>query len=243
MDMSFWAGAAGASASQRRLDVTSNNLANINNYGFKPKDTRFRELVNYKLNDKKETVTNLMSDAGARVVQTSTNFRTSGITTTDQPFDYAIQDNNAFFMLKDPATGEISYTRDGHFHLGEAEDGSSYLATASGKYVLDSTQQPIRSELKDEHDKNFTPAAFTLPHPSRLLSQGDNEYYVESGDTKNVPVLKKDARISAGVLETSGTDMAREMTKIIESQRAFSYALRMVQTSDEMEGTVNSLRS
>jgi flagellar basal-body rod protein FlgG len=243
MDMSFWAGAAGASASQRRLDVTSNNLANINNHGFKPKDARFRELVNYKLNDKREAVTNLMSDAGARVVQTSTNFRASGITTTDQPLDYAILDDNAFFMLKDPATGEISYTRDGHFHLGEAEDGSSYLTTESGKYVLDAAQQPIRSEFKDGNDKTFTPAAFTLPHPSRMLSQGDNEYYVEAGDTKNAAVLKKDARISSGVLETSGTDMAREMTKIIESQRAFSYALRMVQTSDEIEGTVNSLRS
>jgi possible flagellar basal body rod protein len=32
------------------------------------------------------------------------------------------------------------------------------------------------------------------------------------------------------------------MTRLIESQRAFTYALKMVQTSDEVEGTINQLR-
>ena len=36
--------------------------------------------------------------------------------------------------------------------------------------------------------------------------------------------------------------MAKEMTRLIGCQRAFSYALRMVITSDEIEGTINSLR-
>ena len=36
--------------------------------------------------------------------------------------------------------------------------------------------------------------------------------------------------------------MAREMTRVIECQRAFSYALKMVTTSDEIESTINSLR-
>jgi flagellar basal-body rod protein FlgG len=36
--------------------------------------------------------------------------------------------------------------------------------------------------------------------------------------------------------------MAEEMTKIIESQRALTYALKVVTTSDEIEGTINQLR-
>ena len=43
-------------------------------------------------------------------------------------------------------------------------------------------------------------------------------------------------------LESSGVNVADEMTRIIESQRAYSYALRMVQTSDEIVNTINSLR-
>ena len=48
--------------------------------------------------------------------------------------------------------------------------------------------------------------------------------------------------LEEGTLESSGTDMAKEMTRLIESQRAFTYALKMVQTSDEVEGTINQLR-
>ncbi len=36
--------------------------------------------------------------------------------------------------------------------------------------------------------------------------------------------------------------MAKEMVRLIECQRAFTYALRMVTTSDEIEGTINTLR-
>ncbi len=37
-------------------------------------------------------------------------------------------------------------------------------------------------------------------------------------------------------------DLADEITKVIESQRAYSMALKMVQTSDEIETTINNLR-
>ena len=37
-------------------------------------------------------------------------------------------------------------------------------------------------------------------------------------------------------------DMAKEMVHVIECQRAFSYAVKMITTSDDIEGTINSLR-
>ena len=53
--------------------------------------------------------------------------------------------------------------------------------------------------------------------------------------------LKLDRRKGA-VISVQISNKAEEMTKVIESQRAYSYALRMVQTSDEIVNTVNSLR-
>ena len=44
-------------------------------------------------------------------------------------------------------------------------------------------------------------------------------------------------------LEMSGASVADDFTRIIEAQRAYSYALKMVQTSDEIVNTVNTLRS
>ena len=45
----------------------------------------------------------------------------------------------------------------------------------------------------------------------------------------------------AGILETSNTDLATEIGKVIEAQRSYSYALKMMITADEVETTVNNL--
>ena len=42
---------------------------------------------------------------------------------------------------------------------------------------------------------------------------------------------------------THNADLAEELTKVIETQRAYGMALKMVQTSDEIESTINSLSS
>lgn len=262
MNMSFWTGAVGAENFTKRLDVTSNNLANINTTGFKAKSAPFQELINYNLNDSREAVTELQAGAGAIVHHTNTNFKASGITTTNVEMNYAIMDDNAFFMIQDPGDNSITYTRNGHFHRGLMPDGEFYLMTEAGKYVLDRKGERMKGDALDlstlvekdedstanttantaETEEKPTIGVYTFAHPSRLLSRGDNEFMVQEGDTQNVAQLVKNPHVQKGALETSSTDLAKEMTRIIESQRAFSYALKMVSTSDEIETTINSLR-
>ena len=117
MNQSFYVGALGAGNCTEKLSVISNNLANVNTNGFKPKTTVFSQLINYNLNDSEGAVTELQAGAGMKVQRTYTGFDTSGLTQTGSPMDYAILEPNAFFMVQDPATGAVSYTRDGHFHL------------------------------------------------------------------------------------------------------------------------------
>ena len=68
------------------------------------------------------------------------------------------------------------------------------------------------------------------------------------GDTRFMPVDKNGnlmlgtGTVRRGVLELSNVDLAEEMTKVIEAQRVYSLSLKMVQTSDEIEGTINGLR-
>ncbi|HAT02334.1 MAG TPA: flagellar basal body rod protein [Oribacterium sp.] len=269
MNMSFWTGAVGANQFTNKLSVSSNNLANINTNGYKAKGAPFQELINYNLNDSKDAKTELQAGAGSRVQQTNTNFDVSAFQSTGVLTDYALGDNNTFFKIKDPVTGAISYTRNGHFHSGEMADGSFKLVTETGKYVLDQNDEPLAAsvfdiealnkeieriasgEEKEEEDTEETEeteekpriGVYTLPHPSRLLSMGDNEFAVQDGDTQNVPTAVPNPIVVNGTLEASSTDMAKEMTRVIESQRAFSYVLKMVQTSDEIEGTINGLRS
>lgn len=46
----------------------------------------------------------------------------------------------------------------------------------------------------------------------------------------------------AGALELSTVDLAEQMIKVIQYQRAFQLNSKMVQTSDEIQSIVNNLR-
>lgn len=264
MDMAFWVGAVGANAQEQKLDIVSNNLANVNNDGFKPQQGAFQELLNYNLNAPQDHVTNLQAGAGVRVSETRTSFDVDGMRKGTSNTEYMIGEKNQFFMLRDPDTGDISYTRDGHFHAAQMADGTYRLMTESGKYVLDANQNEIqmvadidadglaadggegRAEVSNALDANgneIQPGVFSLTHPSRLLAEANNEYVIRDGDVGNVAAAVKNPVLVQGYVETSGTDVAYEMTNMIEAQRAFQYAVRMVQTSDELMGTVNTLRS
>ena len=207
MYQSFYTGALGARSWMAKPRGIANNLANINNDGYKPKTAVFSDLLNYNLNDSEEAVTNLMAGNGVRLQRTYTSYDVGAMTQTNSPLDYAIAEDNAFFMVQDPATGEITYTRSGSFHRGQWED-NYYLTTDNGKLVLDQ-------------------------------NVGNNEYAAPEGME---PVLVERAKIVSSVLERSGTDLSKEMVRMIECQRAYSYALKMVTTSDEIETTINSLR-
>ena len=262
MNMSFYVGALGADASQKKMGVISNNLANINNTAFKPKNAIFSDLINYNLNDSPEAKTNLQAEAGTAVVRTNTEYSPAAFHTTGQPNDYAIGNANAFFKLQDPSSGEITYTRNGHFHAGEMPDGKFYLFTESGKHVLDENGKKMLAddtalkaiEAAGQTGGNTANAnnateevkqkigVYTINYPSRLVNKGDNELAIRPGDQNNKDSVIQNPILESGTLESSGTDMAKEMTRLIESQRAFTYALKMVQTSDEVEGTINQLR-
>ncbi|MBR5509227.1 MAG: flagellar hook basal-body protein [Lachnospiraceae bacterium] len=236
MYMSFHVGTIGAQNSLERLSVISNNLANINNTGFKPKSVAFSELINYNLNDSPEAVTELQAGAGMKVARTYTDFHASAVTQTGNQYNFAIMQDNAFFMVQDPATDEISYTRNGDFHSGEM-DGEFYLTAQNGKFVLDADGEPIRV---DQEGWAQNMAVFSFENPSRLISIGDNEYVHSDGDVEAIEV--ENPQLVQSALENSGTDLSKEMVNMIESQKAFSYAVKMVTTSDEVIQTINSLR-
>ena len=264
MYQSFYTGALGAGTCMAKMGVISNNLANINNEGFKRKTAAFTDLLDYNLNDSENAVTELMAGNGIRMQRTYSRYNVEALTPTNSAIDFAIMDENAFFMLRDPVTQQITYTRGGHFYRSQMEDGY-YLMTDGGKLVLDQNGEPLRAEVpdiehmlemleedyepeeeeedddldEDEEDDSPRLSVYTFSNPSRLSSVGANEYVPPEN---MAPILVENPNIQSGVLERSGTDMAKEMVRMIECQRAYSYALKMVMTSDEIESTINSLR-
>ena len=120
-------------------------------------------------------------------------------------------------------------------------DGRFLLTSQEGKSVLDAQNMPI--EITDENKEEQLPVGvFRFKHQNGFIHLGNNEFIPDVKNGVPVSVEERDKVLLQGYLENSNVDFAEEMTRLVESQRAYQYALKMVQTSDEVESTINSLR-
>lgn len=235
MYTSFYTAARGVIEQQKRLDVVANNMANLNNYGYKSKNATFSELMHYNLNNANGEETTIKAGTGVLITKTNTDFSPNGAMQTDSPYDFAIIDQG-FFMLENPQNGQITYTRNGRFSLSQFGN-VFYLVNDNGNYVLDQNGERIQVTAGNLSGKV---GVYRFNVLDGMLSVGENEFLPTAKNGN--PILDVNAKVKNYALESPGVDLAEEMSRVIESQRAYSYAMRMVQTSDEIVSTVNALR-
>lgn len=260
MDMSFYTCAVGAHQQQRRLDVHANNIANVNNYGFRARVPSFSVLMTNQMEGIQE---DLRRGAGARLEAAEPRFEMGQFLGTERALDYAIN-GRGFFAVMDPLTNEVAYTREGSFNLmnmrgmeypepteEEAELGITpepvevqnwFLSDGDGRYVLGRDGRPVQvsDPMAARYVGDPLPVGiFDFVNYDGMDSEGLSG--LKALD-KNGQPFNSDAQLVQGYLEISNTDFANEMTRVIESQRSFQYMIRMIQTSDEITTTVNSLR-
>ena len=125
MNASFYTAARGAMTQQDRMNVISNNLANVNTIGFKAKNAVFSDLMHCVMHGQE----NVTHGTGVKLERTTTDFTSGGMTAAAEGgYNYYI-DGDGFFMLKDQITGEISYTRAGNFSLSKVAAAAAELYT------------------------------------------------------------------------------------------------------------------
>ncbi|MCI8342654.1 MAG: flagellar hook-basal body protein [Firmicutes bacterium] len=241
MNFSFYSASVGAQTHEKRMQVLANNIANVNTNGFKAKNGIFTDLVYKNMNAPEDERTQLTYGVGVKMLKDDTDFAQGHLQETGIELDFALVDNG-FFALQEPATGEISYTRCGSFIRSyQQSNGNFYLASANGKWVLDSQGRPIT--INNIHD-DVNVGVFIFDQKNGMLNIGQNEFQPVE---KNTPLTSVDGIESGivvrGVLEASNVDFAKELSRVIESQRAYQMSLKMVQTSDEIANTINNLRS
>ena len=252
MNQSFYIGAIGAQQQLQHLNVHGDNIANLNTYGFKANRSHFTALLyqNHRGALDGEDNTELPMGVGTRMLMTSTDYSQGGPADTGRSLDYYIE-GEGFFGLVDLATGDVTFTRNGAFIMsqlqqptGEADaDGQPitetkfYLGDGTGRFVLSRMGGLI--EVTDPQE--------TLP--IGIFDYANYNGMTQLDETRYLPVDKNgnlwygDGVLRQGMLERSNADLADEFTKVIESQRAYGLALKMVQTSDEIESTINNLRT
>ena len=111
-----------------------------------------------------------------------------------------------------------------------------YLSDGQGRFVLSTTGGMI--EVTDRNVQQPVGVFDHISYNGMEHVEGTRFLAVE----KNGDLRLGTGTAMSGMLEMSNVDLAEEMTKVIESQRAYGMALKMVQTSDEIETTINNLR-
>jgi flagellar hook protein FlgE len=131
---SLYAGISGLRAEQTMLDVTSNNIANVNTTGFKSSSVQFEDTLSQTLSAAglpqatKAGTNPSQVGLGVRVAAINTNLAQGEQQSTGNNLDTMISGDGYFVTTVGTQT---LYTRDGAFHW----DAQGRLATADGGLV------------------------------------------------------------------------------------------------------------
>ncbi len=236
MTNGFYTAASGVVGQQQAMDVTANNLANVSTQGYRADRASFADLLYTNVKDEAGDSA-LKVGHGTKVGKTDTMASQGGLRETGLPQNYALTDPRNFFAVR-TAGGTVQYTRSGSFHKASGGDGRYYLADSEGGFVLDSAGNPI---VMTGDDRRAQPVGvYTFANLGGLRKTGGNDYAATalSGAASAV----RGAEVRQGFLEDSTVDMATELSDMIVQQRAFEVNAKMVQMTDEVMQTVNSLR-
>lgn len=264
MNSAFYSAVSGMKSFQAELDVTANNLSNVNTTAFKASKVSFDELMKTQMDTKVEG--EHLVGHGIKVGQIKTNVKAGNLIPSDSPTDFAIVGNAYFAIEGGEDEEEPLYTRDGSFQISATEDGN-YLTTKDGHYVLSMDGDYVELEYKTvkgkeerEEDTNVLDlenlkdkiGLFTCDNPAGLEAAGNNRfrtsatsgewYEVDQEEADEDEYVSSSPKIIAQALEGSNSDIGTEMVSIIESQRGFQLNSRIVTVADQIEEMINNLR-
>ncbi|MGB5944790.1 flagellar hook-basal body protein [Paenisporosarcina sp.] len=135
---------------QKKIDIISNNISNVNTTGYKRQEANFSDALVQSIEKQaglqhevgRSTPYGLRVGSGALISQTTLRTEQGSIQKTDRPLDFMIQGDSGFFRVA--SQGNTYYTKDGSFQLQTILNSNQVnLVTSSGDSVLDSNNRPI----------------------------------------------------------------------------------------------------
>ena len=243
MRTAFYTGTSGLVAYQERMDVIGNNLANCNTTGYKAQKTTFSQLLSSKMSSNSENT--MLVGNGVRNENIGIDPGQGTTVVSGGSLDLAISGSGWFCVDNN---GIKEYTRDGTFSIS-LTGSSAYLVNQSGAYVLDSSGNRIyaavdaKTNVIDSSSVLDKVGVFTFSNPEALTPTSSNSYLSNSYTGTATAAAKNDYSVLKGFLEQSDVSLTDEMAALITAQRGYQLSARVVQTSDEVEQVINSLRS
>lgn len=245
MSYGLYLSAGGAHAQSHRMQVLSNNIANVDTPGFKPAATvlqsRFSEMI-----DSGQTTPGLggIDDLGGGVTinKNETQFQQGAIRKTERRTDFAITDANSFFVVQ--RGDEQLLTRAGNFLF----DAGGKLVNTHGDAVLSDSGNEIRLDPQKQFQVGSqgdlrqagSVSRLMLVRPRSLgdLSNTDQNHFRPLAETDVVPPQERS--VMPGALEQSAVRPTAAMMELVETTRVYEANVKMIQNQDSVTGSLIS---
>lgn len=240
----FYTSVSGLITLQQEQETIANNIANVNNTGFK-------ESVLTKQSFKDVMLSNRQKLSGGKYVRNNIGTLNLGVMTDDvkniftqgafkstgKQTDFGI-DGRGFFVVSNG--NNEAYTRDGNFKISNA----GYLITSDGYQVLGrnlSTNaiEPIyvgNADISLDGNNNLSIGGNDPTHKLLTADFANYDSMEVMGDnfiSSDPPIYDANVSVRQNVLEASNVDSAKQVTKLIEIKRQFETNQKMLKMQDE----------
>ena len=259
MDASLWVAKTGLDAQQTRMNVISNNLANVNTTGFKRDRAVFEDLLYQNIRQAggqtgadTQAATGFQLGTGVRVMATEKIVAQGNMQTTENSLDIAIA-GDGYFQVAQP-DGTIAYTRDGNFNL----DNAGQIVTGSGQLLQPAITVPANASSVTIGQDGTVSVELQAGGGAQVLGQLQLARFINSAGLQAMGqnLLKETPASGApqvgnpgadgigvlmqGALEASNVNVVEEMISMIETQRAYEINSKAISTVDGMLQYLNN---
>ena len=254
--------ATGMNAQQTRVEVISNNLANMSTTAYNPRRAEFADL-HYQAVTRPGTITavdgtvlpaGVQLGLGVRPTAVSVNVAQGALTASGGELDIAIEGKGYLeVVLPD---GTAAFTRDG----GLKRSAEGQIVTSDGYPLVPDIAIPEDAQAITINGEGEVYAVFRdRPEPELLgqitLSGFANEKGLEAigsnlfretaasgGAFVAAPGEDGLGRVRQGYLEASSVDAVREITELIEAQRGYELNAKVITAGDQMLAATTQVR-
>jgi len=250
----LYAANLGMTVQMKRMDVVSNNIANVNTTAFKKDSVATQSFAEELMKRLDDPGTRLYGHAvnvgkftsGVFVDTVFTNFSSGPMRITENALDLAIDGDGFFVVQVADNRGRVSekYTRDGTFTLAGdrllTRDGARVVGADGSPVVIPEGFVSIDNNGAVFADGEYvnTLKLVDFKDKSTLRSARDN-MYVTTADSE---FIEAKGLVVQGALEGSNVNSALEMVDMITINRAYEANQRAILTIDATLGrAVNDL--
>ncbi len=223
---------SGKFVNARRLEIISNNLANVSTAGFKASRPVFNSITNEEI-----MVADQLENTYTSVYDSYLNFEGGMPVETGSELDFAIE-GDGFFVI---STKEgLRYTRNGKFTI----DHEKRLVTAGGDPVLgrggeitvDGKQVSVENDGTISVDNTAVDVLKVVDFKNRSAVRSAGKNLLVNTDEKNEELAPDNFTVTQGRYEASNVNVVREMIEMMYAVRAYEAYAKVDQYFDDILG-------